>query len=141
MIIRFDKYNENKEEYPFVEYVDIMNIGYKFFDEYDYMDCLGFENRLKKLLLNNLVEFKESTEDDEIQDGRMMGGKIIKGIITDINISSFFEYEIIIKFTIENVGEFEVFPEQKVKVFLKEERIKKEINRDIDPYGEEDWDD
>lgn len=136
-----------EEEYPFIEKHDLISIGGNCASPDDeYINCEVFKRKLNKLLLNQLCEFQEDVTGQDYQDyiddskKVLKFGKIIKGVVTKIEVTSWFDYDVTVKFTVDNVG-YEVNPYYEVKAFLKEERKRKIGDPKIDPYGEEDWDD
>jgi hypothetical protein len=150
MITKFDKYNESiEEEYPFKEIIDLYKLGNTCCAGDDLPDCQEFERKLKRKVLNKYCEFQEDVESVD-KDGHIerVGGKIVKGKIIDVNIETFFDFDITIEFTVEDIPAIypwkfhcdEVHPFYPVTVYLKEER-KKHVNLELDPYGEEEWDD
>lgn len=149
MITKFIKYNESiEEQYPFKEKVDLYELGNTCCDPNDdFPDCQEFERKLMIKVLNRYCEFQEDVESVD-KDGHIerVGGKIIKGKIVDVNIETFFDFDITIKFTVEDiwypeklslVHHYEVHPFYPVTVYLKE--VRKNINLELDPYQEEEW--
>jgi len=144
------KLHEKIEEYPFIENISLIDIGQDCVPHEDeIVDCERFQRKLSKLLLNRLCEFQEDVtgQDSDVlninansQNKIMKLGEIVKGVVTKVEVFSWFDYDVTIKFTVGDI-EYEVNPYHDVKVFLKEERKRKIGDPNIDPYGEEDWDD
>lgn len=96
---------------------------------------IGFEKKLKKLFLNNLCEFEQFQTKNKI-----------KGLVVKIEVITQFDHYFSILFVIKNKNEeimsiFEVDPSSTVITYLKEPRKIKEYDKDLDPYGEEEWED
>jgi len=130
MITKFKLFeNEN-----IVEIYSLNDIGCSFsYDEY--FDTNGFEKKLKKLFLNNLCEFEQFQTKNKI-----------KGLVVKIEVITQFDHYFSILFVIKNKNEeimsiFEVDPSSTVITYLKEPRKIKEYDKDLDPYGEEEWED
>jgi len=137
MITLFKKY----KKYPFVEEVSIYDIGSNCMEGECMNDGL-FKRKLDKLFLNNFCEFHEIDFEfvGSSNNTAPIAGEIIKGVVTNINVDSFFDIDCTVKFTVDG-KEYEVYVDEPTKIYLKEKRKKIEYDKTVDPYGEEDWDD
>lgn len=135
MITKYKIFESTFEEYPFVYTYDQIEIGQDYADLDGLVDVIQLEKKLKRLFLNKLCEFVETDKDDYTKPG-----PTIKGFVTDIDVTQFYDSDVFTKFYISG-KEFDVYPYEPIKVFLKEERIKKIVDPRIDPYNEENWED
>jgi len=131
---------EGKEEYPFKEKIDLYELGNSCYDpDEDFPDRNEMEAKLKRKILNQYCRFQEEIirfTVDGIEDE--VEGDYIEGKIVDVEIESFFNIDITIRFTVDN-KKYKVNPYTPVEVYLKEERKKPIVDPKVDPYGEEDW--
>jgi hypothetical protein len=127
---------ESIGEYPYTEIVDIMSIADKCLSANgEDFDSNEFSRKIKRKCLNKLCEFVASDESDYT-----IPGKKIKGLVTNVYVETWFDMDVWLKFTVNEI-EYDVFYKKNVKVFLKEKPVKKLVDKTIDPYEEEDWDD
>jgi len=148
MITKFEIF-ENKIddlllEYPFTEEVSLVDIGQKCCNpDDDYVDCQQFEEILKRKVLNKLCTFYK---DEEYVNPRgnieKKKGMKITGVILSVDVTTFFDFDVTISFMVSgHIDTYEVYPLEPVIVHLKEERKKIVVDKTLDPYGEEEWDD
>jgi hypothetical protein len=135
VITKYKIFEATIEEYPYVYTYDMIEIGQNYADNDGFVNSFDLEKKLKRLFLNKLCEFVETDSEDYTK-----GAGKIKGIITNIDVNQFFDSDVFTKFFIGE-KEYDVYPYEPIKVFLKEERVKKVIDKDVDPYEEEEWDD
>ena len=120
----FDQ-NHIEETYPFKETYDLPSICLSFASEDDF-DTIRARARFNKLFLNKMVEFTDFDTKE----------KII-GKIEEIDIDDWFG-EMYFYFVVNDQKHL-IDHKNDIILYLKEER-KKNINTEVDPYGEEDWD-
>jgi ribosomal protein S27AE len=143
---------EGKEEYPFKKTIDLIDMGNSCcMPNDDFPDYNEFERKLKRKILYQYCRFQEEVEThDNKGHYERKKGEFIEGVVIDVEIESFFDMGATIKFTVIKevvypnyillLPKYEVHPYTPVEIYLKKERKKQTINPELDPYGEEDWD-
>jgi len=125
---------EGKEEYPFEKKYSLVDLVQPYFQEYESIDLDGFSRRLNRVFKGNWVEFM--VVDDDGEDVGMR-----EGLVQSVSPSYWYDpiTDLEVEFLIDGV-DYKVNPEVNVIVHsIKDKDIA--INKAIDPYGEEEWDD
>jgi hypothetical protein len=134
----FESDNINSAMPFFAGSKDLHDIVPPYFIGDDSIDLEGLDKRLRRLFNNNWCIFKGKDHKDYKEEFLNLSG-IVKNSWGTYYYDPQYDLEII--FEMEDGMQYEVDHESLIFVYTKEEKKIKIVDKNIDPYGEEDWED